>query len=65
MTGQQTLISQKKRGPKPTGKGEPIMVRIQPELLDAIDAWISSQPEKLSRPEAIRRLVAKALKDST
>jgi hypothetical protein len=31
-------------------------------MLDAIDAWISAQPEpRPNRPEAVRRLVAEAL----
>lgn len=34
------------------------MVRLQPEHLAALDAWIARQPEpRPSRPEAIRRLV--------
>jgi hypothetical protein len=32
-------------------------------MLDAIDAWISAQPEpRPNRPEAVRRLVAEALR---
>jgi hypothetical protein len=51
------VISQKKRGPPATGKGEPIMVRVQPDQLAALDAWISAQDDPPTRPEAIRRLV--------
>ena len=57
----QPVISRKKRGPPPTGKGEPILVRIQPNGLRAIDAWIAQQADNPSRPEAIRRLVERAL----
>jgi hypothetical protein len=57
----QTVISQKKRGPPATGKGEPIMVRIQPDGLMALDGWIKRQDDKPTRPEAIRRLLEKAL----
>lgn len=32
------------------------MVRLQPDQLADIDAWIATRTEKLSRPEAIRRL---------
>ena len=39
------------------GKGEPILVRLQPAQLAALDAWIGRQDAQLSRPEAIRRLV--------
>lgn len=38
-----------------------IGVRLQPEQLAPLDAWIRSQPGKLTRPEAIRRLVEKGL----
>jgi hypothetical protein len=58
----QSVVSQKKRGPPATGKGEPIMVRIQPDRLKEIDAWIAYQEDKPSRPEAIRRLVALSLR---
>lgn len=42
-------------------RGEMVGVRLQPPELDAIDAWRGTQPESLTRPEAIRRLVAAAL----
>jgi hypothetical protein len=45
-------------GPPATGKGKPVVVRIQPPQLQALDAWIAEQaPPFPSRPEAIRRLV--------
>ena len=45
------------------GKGAPLIaVRVPPDELAAIDAWIKKQVEDVSRPEAIRRLVATALK---
>jgi hypothetical protein len=53
----QSVISQKKRGPPATGKGMPILVRIQPPLLADLDAWISKQEVRFTRPEAIRRLI--------
>jgi hypothetical protein len=52
----QTEQPRKRRGPKPTGKGEPVQVRLQPALMSAVDAWIASQDDELSRPEAMRRL---------
>jgi hypothetical protein len=58
----QSVISRKRRGPLPTGKGEPILVRIQPPLLESLDAWISQQNASFTRPEAIRRLIEFALK---
>ena len=48
--------------PKTTGPGEPQVVRMHDEQLDAIDDWIAAQGEKISRPEAIRRLVEIGLK---
>lgn len=68
MTDQKTVSTQKKRrGPLPTGKGVPVGVRMQPDLLAAVDAWIAEQggripPEELTRPEAVRRLAAEALR---
>jgi hypothetical protein len=57
----QSVISQKKRGPPATGKGMPILVRIQPPLLANLDGWISKQEVRFTRPEAIRRLIDIAL----
>jgi hypothetical protein len=48
--------------PKTTGPGEPQVVRMHDEQLEAIDDWIEAQGEKISRPEAIRRLVELGLK---
>jgi hypothetical protein len=61
----QTVLSRKKRGPAPTGKGTLLGVRLQPPALDALDAWISRQSDEPSRPEAIRRLLDHALGDGT
>jgi hypothetical protein len=43
--------------PVTTGPGEPQVVRMHDEQLEAIDAWIAERGDKISRPEAIRRLV--------
>jgi hypothetical protein len=64
MSRQSTTAPKKKRGPPATGKGEPILVRLQPAQLAALDAWIASQNADLSRPEAIRRLLQQALAGS-
>ncbi len=58
----QSVISRKRRGPPPTGKGAPILVRLQPSLLATLDVWISQQDVSFTRPEAIRRLIEFALK---
>jgi hypothetical protein len=55
-------ITRKRNLPASTGKGLAVGVRLQPEQLAAIDSWRSHQPDKLSRPEAIRRLTEKGLK---
>ena len=57
----QSVISKKKRGPAPTGKGEPVLVRLQPHRLRTLDAWRERQEDEPSRPEAIRRLVEMGL----
>ncbi|HMA72005.1 MAG TPA: hypothetical protein VKP67_11030 [Xanthobacteraceae bacterium] len=38
------------------------MTRLQPEQLAAVDSWIDEQPDKPSRPEAVRRLIDRGLK---
>jgi hypothetical protein len=55
----------KKRGrgrPSTGGRREGVMVRLEPEQFEALDAWIERQEEAPSRPEAIRRLVEIGLK---
>lgn len=49
-----TRIPARKRGPKPTGKGQPVLVRLQPELLEALDRFITGHQPGMSRPEAMR-----------
>jgi len=36
-------------------------VRLQPEMLSALDAFIAEQPAPISRPEAIRLMVERGL----
>ena len=57
----QSVIPKKKRGPPPTGKGEPIMVRMHKPQLSRLDDWIAGQGDHPSRPEAIRRLLEQVL----
>jgi hypothetical protein len=57
----QTAQPRKKRGPPPTGKGEPVQVRLQPEQMAKLDAWIAHHDGALTRPEGIRRLLEQAL----
>jgi len=51
----------KKIGRPATGKGTPIQVRLQPDQLAKVDEWRERQDPEPTRPEAIRRLVEKAL----
>jgi hypothetical protein len=53
----QTVITKKRRGPLPTGKGTLIGVRLQPFQLVALDTWIAAQNAPLTRPEAIRAMM--------
>lgn len=55
-------IEKPKRGRPPTD-ATPVMVRLQPYALSAIDIWIAAQSDTPSRPEAIRRLIDKGLAD--
>ena len=59
--GQDTLAPKKKRGPPPTGVGTSLNVRLQPDQLASLDGWIARQSDELSRPEAVRKLLAVAL----
>jgi hypothetical protein len=51
------VITQKRRGPPPTGKGTLIGVRLQPARLTALDAWIGQQGTPMTRPEAMRAML--------
>jgi len=54
----------KKRISRPWG-AHPLMVRIKPDLLAALDAFIAERAaagERLSRPEALRALAWEALR---
>jgi len=44
----------KRRGPKPTGKGLLIGVRLQQDLLSALDRFVAKDYRAMSRPEALR-----------
>lgn len=51
-----------KSKPRAKGTGEPVLVRLQPELMGLIDDWRRQQADLPSRAEAIRRLVELGLK---
>jgi len=57
-------VEQKRPPGRPRGRkfGETLPLRLSPEMLADIDAWIAAQPyPKPSRSEAIRRLLTAAL----
>jgi hypothetical protein len=57
-----TEIAKKIRKPRPPVTGTLVGVRLQPPDLGRLDAWIAQQGEPgLGRPEAIRRVLDKAL----
>jgi hypothetical protein len=56
------LLAKKRVGPAPSGRKMQIVVRMPPAPLAAIDDWASTQTDKPTRAEAIRRLVAIGLR---
>lgn len=56
----QTPSSGKRRGPVPTGKGTPVLVRLQPDLLEWLDTERERQAVPTSRPEMIRAILESA-----
>lgn len=51
----------KNKGGRPRVDATPITVRVPPDQLQRLDAWAADQPDKPTRPEAVRRLVDKGL----
>lgn len=49
----------------PTGKGTLVGVRLQPPQLEALDEWIAAQDAPVTRPEAIRAILAPTLQKSS
>ncbi len=65
MGSQENVQPRKKRGPPATGKGTPVQVRLQPDLLEMVDAYARqmkwpkrpTMTQYMSRPEAIRQIL--------
>lgn len=57
MDQQEKSDSTKSRGRPPTGKGQQIVTRLHDDLLSPLDAFIASETDAPSRPEAIRRIL--------
>ncbi|PQZ79484.1 hypothetical protein CQ035_12840 [Brevundimonas sp. MYb46] len=52
----------KNRGGRPaTGQGTPVLVRLHPDQLAKLDAWIKTNDASLTRPAAIRAVLEKLL----
>ena len=57
-----TRDTTKPRKQRPATLGEPVMVRVQPNMAKQLDDWRREQDDLPGRPEAIRRLVELGLK---
>lgn len=55
------MSTQNRRGRPATGQGTPIGVRLQPELLIALDRYIAREMPGASRAEAIRYALRQCL----
>jgi hypothetical protein len=53
------MLAQKRRGRPATGKGLTVGIRLQPDLLDWIDAERAKLDPEPSRPEFIRQIIEK------
>ena len=61
MAGTISNIEKRGRG-RPRTEATPIMLRLQPDQLAALDAWIAAQPNpRPSRPEAVRTILKEKL----
>ncbi|XQZ48900.1 hypothetical protein E2977_07200 [Paracoccus yeei] len=54
MSNQEQNDTRKRMGRPATGQGTPVMVRLQPDLLDWLDAERAKLAPEPSRPEFIR-----------
>jgi hypothetical protein len=56
-------IPKRKRGrPSTGGRREGVLVRLEPAQFKALDSWIAKQDAPLTRPEAIRAMIAAEIK---
>ena len=61
MNAQEALGPPKRRGRKPTGLGQQVAVRCQPDLLAAVDAYRLEQCPPINRAAALRRIAVEFL----
>ena len=55
------VVNIKNRGGRPRVDATPIMVRLPPIQVAALDDWRRNESDLPTRPEAIRRILAQAL----
>jgi len=60
--GKSTRDTTEPRKQRPATTGDPVMVRVQPDMAKQLDDWRRKQDDLPGRPEAIRRLVELGLK---
>ena len=53
-------VTKKARGRPKVGSTR-VVVRLAPDQMAAVDAWIATQPDSPGRPEAMRRLATLAV----
>jgi hypothetical protein len=56
-----TLLAPARGDPQVSGRGEGVMVRLDPQELVRVDEWAGEQNDRPSRAEALRRLATKML----
>lgn len=59
------MKNQKKRMGRPPTDSEPVMIRMQPAMIAAIDEYRRTQEDLPTRPEVIRRVMAEFLERET
>ena len=57
------MLTGHRTAPRSTGNGTQVVVRMQPQLLAALDKFVKEQRQILTRPEGVRMLLARALAD--
>lgn len=63
MSDQQKNDTKKRgRGRPATGLGTPVMVRLQPDMLDWLDAKRAAPDPELTRPQMMRRVLEEVMK---
>lgn len=62
MSDQQQNDTKKRMGRPATGQGTPVMVRLQPDMLDWLDAKRAAFDPELTRPQMMRRVLEEVMK---